>query len=96
MKSNYTYTIDGNIVFVEDMGGNEFASVTNTIESVLNEISSDLMLHGISATGINNFKVIYRDSTGNIDGVIINSKGLFQEFYYIGETDFYAAKLKIK
>ena len=64
MKSSYTYTIDGNIIFIEDRSGNEFTTVTNAIESILHEISQDLIEDGISATGINNFKVIYSDSYG--------------------------------
>ncbi len=96
MKLNYAYTIDGNIIFIEDKSGNEFTTVTNSIESVLSEISQDLIEDGISATGINNFKVIYKDSYGNIDGVQINSKGNFVNFYHIGETNYQAAKLKVR
>jgi hypothetical protein len=96
MKSSYTYTIDGNIIFIEDRSGNEFTTVTNAIESILHEISQDLIEDGISATGINNFKVIYSDSYGCIDGVSIDSDGKFKNFYHIGETNYHAAKLKVR
>lgn len=96
MKTNYTYTIDGNIIFIEDRSGNEFRTVTNAMESVLSEISQDLIEDGISATGINNFKVIYSDSCGCIDGVSIDSSGKFLNFYHIGEANYHAAKLKVR
>jgi len=94
-KPNYKYTIDGNVIFIEDLGG-PFQSVTNGIETVLQEVSDDLEKNGISGTGINNFKVVYKDSDGAIDGVAIDSDGMFMNFYHIGAKNFYEAKLKIK
>jgi len=88
MKSDYTYKIDGTVLFIEDRDLGRM-SVTNNIENVLEEISKEL------GTSIQNYQVIYRDSDGNIDGVITQG-GKFDKFYHIGETDFYAAKLKIK
>jgi len=87
-KSDYTYRIDGNILFIEDENRGNM-SVTNNIENVLDEIAKELN------TSMQNYRVVYRDSDGNIDGVSIKD-GQFLNFYYIGETDFYAAKLKIK
>jgi hypothetical protein len=71
-------------------------SVTNGIEIILKEISEDLKNNRISGTGINNFKVIYEDSEGIIDGVAIDSDGEFMNFYHIGADNYQAAKLKIK
>lgn len=86
-KSNYTYTIDGNVIFIEDLDG--AMSVTNNVENVLQEISKEM------ESPISNFKVIYRDTDGNIDG-ISTEDGKFKDFYPIGERSYYAAKLKIK
>ena len=83
---NYTYTIDGNIIFIEGSGTGK--TVTNSIEEILADITKDLQC------SMDNFKIIYRDSEGIIDGVITN-KGLFEAFYFIGVTSYYAAKLKI-
>jgi hypothetical protein len=63
MKSDYTYKIDGTVLFIEDRDLGRM-SVTNNIENVLEEISKEL------GTSIQNYQVIYRDSDGNIDGVI--------------------------
>ena len=86
-RSNYKYTIDGNIIFIEDLNLGSI-SVTNDIENVISDISKEMN------TSMDNFKVIYKDSDGVIDG-IVTDKGMFDKFYYIGEDDYYAAKLKI-
>lgn len=87
-KSNYRHQIDGRILFIEDLdhGGK---SVTDNIENVLAEISEQL------GTSISNFDVIYRDSENKIDGVH-TCDGKFTGFYFIQETDYYKAKLKVK
>jgi exopolysaccharide biosynthesis protein len=90
-KSNFTYTIDGNVLFIEDsnLGG---MSVTNDIENVIEEIERELRPAPIS---INELDVIYRDSQGSIDGIKIKD-GKFHDFYYIGESDYQSAKQKIR
>ena len=86
MLKNYNYTIDGNIIFIEGTG--EGKTVTNSIEEILKEITVEMN------ASMDNFKILYRDSEGIIDGVK-TSNGEFSDFYYIGETSYYAAKLKI-
>ncbi len=87
MRSNYTYFIDGNILFIEDIGLRK--SVTNDIENVLEDLTKELN------TSMFNFRVIYRDSYGRIDQALVNKDGKFRGFYYIGEASYHAAKLKI-
>lgn len=86
-KDNYTYTIDGRILFIEDTNIN--TSVTNDIENILASISK------MENTSISNFDVIYRDSNGTIDG-IHTKDNIFVKFYHIGQKTYHTAKLKIK
>ena len=88
-KSNYTYSIDGRTIYIIDNQCDGYLSVTNNIENVLEEISKELN------TSISNYEVIYKDTDGRIDGVHTKD-GEFYDFYHIGETDYHAAKLKIK
>lgn len=90
-KSNFTYTIDGRVLFIEDsnMGG---MSVTNDVENVIEEMNTLLSAMG---TSVKDFDVIYRDSDGMIDG-IKTKDGKFHDFYFIGDRNYNAAKLKIK
>ena len=87
-RSDYKYQLDHNILFIEDLNfGNK--SVTNDIENILEDISEEL------DTSMDNYRIMYKDSQGVIDG-IYTKDGKFYDFYHIGETDYYAAKLKIK
>jgi hypothetical protein len=90
-KSNFTYTIDGKILFIQDSneGG---MSVTNDIEMVLHEMNE--LLKEMN-TSLKEFDVIYRDSQGMIDGVYTKDDRYY-DFYYIGESDYINAKNKIK
>jgi hypothetical protein len=58
----YTFGIAKNVVWIEDIGVNT-RSVTNDMEAVLNDI--------MRKTDINiaDYKVVYKDSQGNWDGV---------------------------
>jgi len=85
-RKNYTYTIDGNIIFIEGDGTGK--TVTNSIEEILKTITEEMRC------SVDNFKIIYRDSSGTIDGVTTKN-GLFSNFYHIGENSYHAAKLKI-
>jgi hypothetical protein len=88
MSADFKYQIDGRVLFIEDLNlGNK--SVTNDIENVLDKISKELN------TSVSNFDIIYKDSTGTIDGVVTKNNQ-FVDFYSINEEDYYAAKLKIK
>lgn len=87
-KADYKYEINGNIIFIEDLDlGNK--SVTNDIENILEDVAEE---HNLE---LNNFHVIYRDCTGDIDGVLIRNNE-FSSFYSIGEKDYESAVKKIK
>ena len=60
MRSNYSYEIIGDVIKIEDLGGN-FMSVTNNIEGVVREIADKEL-------SLEFFNVIYRDSEGVWDG----------------------------
>jgi hypothetical protein len=90
-KSNFTYTIDGKILFIQDSneGG---MSVTNDIETVIYEMNE--LLKEMNSS-IKEFDIIYRDSQGMIDGVYTKDDRYY-DFYFIGESDYAVAKTKIK
>ena len=90
MKASFTYTIDGQILFIED--SNVGMSVTNDVENVIEEMNT---LFNEMGSTIDDFNVIYRDSRGFIDG--IKTKDCkFHDFYFIGEMNYEDAKLKIR
>jgi len=73
---NYTYlTINDLIVIVDLNLGNR--SVTNDIENVIKEISINLLL--------SDKIIVYRDSNGLYDQVLLNPRGLFERFKPITE-----------
>jgi len=86
-KSSYMVKQEGPFVFITDY--DKGMSVTNNIENVLAEIESDL------GHPIGEFKVIYKDTMGQIDGVQ-TKEGKFHEFYHIGTKTFEEAKSKAK
>lgn len=91
-KSDYGYVIDQKILFIEDRDlGNR--SVTNDIENVLSDIiESEKNNEGFL---LDNYSIIYRDSSGSIDGVETRDNR-FLRFYSIGEDDYEAAIKKVK
>lgn len=72
-------------IFDLDLGG---ASVTNDIENVLNDVNASFHL---GAFVIVPFTVIYRDSMGIWDEVVITSTGKFQKFASIDKKTLYEA-----
>lgn len=89
MEKTYKYTIDGRVLFIEGEGPGG-RSLTNSIKEVIGDIGKEMG----RPIGDFDFDIIYRDSEGTIDGVYLH--GGVPGFYYIGEEDFYAAKLKIR
>ena len=84
-NSDYTYTIKGKVLIIEDLDlGN--VSVTNDIQNVLETIYKDLEFLPE--------KVIYRDSEGNYDGVE-HEKGKFIRFFSVNETNLIDALEKV-
>jgi hypothetical protein len=85
---DYDYDIVKNVIIILDLnkGGK---SVTNAIEWVLKEIKKDVgTFHGR--------KVIYRDSFGIYDGVLVDVDGNFKDFYSIKEKELDKALQKAK
>lgn len=77
---------DAVIIYDLDLGGK---SVTNDIENVLKKIK-------LTIPNLFDFKVIYKDSLGTFDQVIIDEKGDFKDFKYLGALSATAALKKIK
>lgn len=72
--SNFTFTLsDNDFLIIIDMNLENGASVTNDINNVISSIAH---------TGIDlyNKKVIYRDSTGTYDAILINQDGTLRAF----------------
>lgn len=78
-NSDYEVDVINNIVVIYDLDlGN--ASVTNDIVNVLDDIHHNF-------TNIIGKKIIYQDSDGVFDGVLINAQAKFVAFYPIRETE---------
>lgn len=92
-RADYDYSINGNILVITDLNFGRM-SVTNDIEYVIAEINTTLKTNG--EPSISNYKVVYQDSEGVFDGIIINDKDEFEDFYGIREKEFEKAKQKIK
>lgn len=76
-RADYTYTVEGSVIAIVDLdqGGR---SVTNDIENVLDDIQAEL-------GSLSGYAVIYRDSSGQWDGVRIE-RGVMH-IYGLGESD---------
>lgn len=87
MRSNYTYKIDGEFLFIEDLNTGD-KSVTNDIEEIVKELAICI------GPNIKDMLIIYRDSDGVIDGIDITDTTPveFAGFYIINETDYETAK----
>lgn len=88
MRVDFTYRIDGNVLFIEDLNLGRM-SVTNGVEDVLESISNTL------ERNLHDFRIMYRDSEDIIDGIETNEDGTFKKFFHIGESDYHVAKLKL-
>lgn len=91
-RANYTWSKDGDIIAIVDFNG-PGPSVTNDIRNVLRDIAFEL---AGSPTGgsLQDYRIIYRDSSGIWDGVHVLSTGE-PRFYSIGEKDYQLAKAKL-
>lgn len=92
-KSDYTAQVDGDVIFIEDLNLGRM-SVTNDIENIIDDLASKLT-KPTTLTLEDQYHIIYRDSEGIIDGVLV-SANRFGGFYSINETDYQKAKLKIR
>lgn len=83
-RSKYSYQIDSGYLFITDLNGDK--SVTNDIEEVLAELTDTLK------TSMDNYKILYSDSIGVVDGVKTEN-GLFKDFVILNAHNFYHGKL---
>ena len=86
-KSSYTAKQEGPFIFITDH--DRGMSVTNNVENVLAEVEEE------AGYPIGEFKVIYKDTMGQIDG-IQTKENKFHDFYRIGAKTFEEAKAKAK
>ena len=66
---NYTYTIEEAFICIIDLD-NGGKSVTNDIKNIIKEIEDENNFF------LDSFKIVYRDSEGIWDAVILNSNGI--------------------
>ncbi len=93
-QSSYDHGTEDNlkVLYIIDMGKQEYKSVTNNAENVLNEI---MELDGINVA---DYKVMYKDSDGIWDGIkptVINSRVTSVNFFPIGEREYSKAIKKL-
>lgn len=82
---NYTYTIEQEFVCIVDLD-NGGRSVTNDIQKIINEIEDENNFF------LDSFKIIYRDSQGIWDAVLIKDEGC--KFLSLNEKEKEEAKEK--
>ncbi len=85
-RSNYTYSIEGSIIMIQDLGG--YKSVTNDMWSVLYDIRIDENIDP------QDYLIMYKDSRGIWDGVEYND-GPSPSFFSLNETICSKAKNKL-
>lgn len=92
-RAQYTWDRDGDIIAIVDADNGYGPSVTNDIQNVLRYIALEL------GEGLQDYRILYRDSRGIWDGVHILSHGGRHtggvQFYSINERDYQRAKAKI-
>lgn len=85
--ADYTYELHGNVVCIIDHDNG--MSVTNDIERVLADIKGE-------GVPLGSYRVIYRDTMGVWDEVVLNDDGTFRAFKSINEQQFDAALAKVQ
>ncbi len=84
-RANYDWRIDDDIIAIVDKGGGK--TVTNDIDNILKDISTEI-------PNLDKFQIIYQDSFGIWDGVIVKGARCIQ-FFSINETEYQKAKEKL-
>jgi hypothetical protein len=85
-RSVYSHTVHGNVIAVIDHDGGR--SVTNDVENVID----DLTRQGFD---LSRYRVIYRDTRGIWDQLLIDRTGHFAGFGSINERDLSAALARL-
>jgi len=84
-RSDFTYCVQGNLIYITDLD-NGGKSVTNDIENVI--ISVYLRF----GKPLKDFVIIYKDSNGTIDEVIVFDNK-FKDFKHLGATTLTEARV---
>jgi hypothetical protein len=79
-RANFTYKIIDGVICITDLDTGK--SVTNDVENVLSDISAQVGTEEMLLRPI-----IYCDSMQTWDGIKVNSRGEFESFFSISETD---------
>lgn len=84
--ADYSRELHGNVVCVIDHDNGR--SVTNDVDNVLAGIAAEV-------TDLRSHRVIYRDTAGIWDEIVLNEDGTFKTFRSINETQLAAALARI-
>lgn len=92
-KAAYEYDFDNDVLFITDLSDLKPLSmtVTNDIENVLHDIAAFEKRQSVDFH-LSNFKIMYRDSDGTIDGVEVDNDGRFVAFFSICQFLYEKAK----
>jgi hypothetical protein len=95
MHANFSFSMNHDVIIILDLDeGNR--SVTNDIEFVLWSIIENYeTLFKRKGFNLTNFKIIYKDSLGIFDLVLLKENGEFDTFKSLNETDINAAIKRI-
>ena len=84
-RAIYSRTIHGNVIAI--IGHDQGKSVTNDAENVIADLAADFDL--------SRYRVIYRDTRGIWDQMLVDRTGRFAGFSSINERDLAAALAKL-
>ena len=84
-RAIYSRTVHGNVIVIEDLNGPK--SVTNDAENVIRDLDASFDL--------SKYLVIYRDTRGIYDQLLVDRTGHFVGFSSINERNLPAALAKL-
>ena len=84
-RASYTYEVHGDVIVIIDH--DQGKSVTNDAENVIADLAADFDL--------SKYHVIYRDTRGIYDQLLVDRTGHFAGFSSINERDLPAALAKL-
>jgi hypothetical protein len=84
-RATYSYTVHGNVIAIVDY--DQGRSVTNDAENVIADLDA--------CFDLSKYQVIYRDTRGIWDQILVDRTGYFAGFSSINERDLSAALAKI-
>jgi len=85
-RSAYSRAVHGNVIAIIDHDGAR--SVTNDAENVVNDLARD-------GFDLSQYQVIYRDTRGIWDQILVDRIGRFAGYSSINERDLVAALTKV-